>query len=374
MTRFPAPRVLTLSVALALAGCSSFDGAFTSDKVDYRGQAKQTTGLEVPPDLTQLQRQAPLGRGAVSAAQLAQNPSGGAVQAPAATVAVNQVPGAELTRVGSVRVIRTSQTPEQVWATSRAFWTDLGFDLPAEQADIGVMETDWKENRAKLPKDFIRRTIGTIFDGFYSTGERDKFRTRVERVGNATEITITHRGMQEVYTSTQKDQTVWQPRPADTELEAEMLSRLLLRLGGQVTAATPEQKATVAAATPNVVEPERLDLSRVPNELVVAEDFERAWRRVGQSLDRHGFTLEDRDRRAGLFFLRYADPDKAGKEEPGFFARLLGKTDGPSTAKLRVLVKSEGNRSVVTVQNAQGQQQTDDIAKRILGLLQQDLR
>lgn len=374
MTRFPAPRVLTLSVALALAGCSSFDGAFTSDKVDYRGQAKQTTGLEVPPDLTQLQRQAPLGRGAVSAAQLAQNPSGGTVQAPAATVAVNQVPGAELTRVGSVRVIRTSQTPEQVWATSRAFWTDLGFDLPAEQADIGVMETDWKENRAKLPKDFIRRTIGTIFDGFYSTGERDKFRTRVERVGNATEITITHRGMQEVYTSTQKDQTVWQPRPADTELEAEMLSRLLLRLGGQVTAATPEQKATVAAATPNVVEPERLDLSRVPNELVVAEDFERAWRRVGQSLDRHGFTLEDRDRRAGLFFLRYADPDKAGKEEPGFFARLFGKTDGPSTAKLRVLVKSEGNRSVVTVQNAQGQQQTDDIAKRILGLLQQDLR
>ncbi len=375
MTRFPAPRVLTLSVALALAGCSSFDGAFTSDKVDYRGQAKQTTGLEVPPDLTQLQRQAPLGRGAVSAAQLAQGSQGApAAQAAAATVAVNQVPGAELTRVGTVRVIRSTQTPEQVWATSRAFWTDLGFDLPSEQADVGVMETDWKENRAKLPKDFIRRTIGTIFDGFYSTGERDKFRTRVERVGNATEVTITHRGMQEVYTSTQKDQTVWQPRPADTELEAEMLSRLLLRLGGQATTATAEQKATVAAATPNVVEPERLDLGRVPNELVVAEDFERAWRRVGQSLDRHGFTLEDRDRRAGLFFLRYADPEKAGKEEPGFFERLFGKTEGPSTAKLRVAVKSEGNRSVVTVQNAQGQQQTDDIAKRILGLLQQDLR
>lgn len=374
MTRFPVPRVLTLSVALALAGCSSFDPLFTSDKVDYRSQAKQTPGLEVPPDLTQLQRQAPLGRGAVSAAQLAQGPQGQVAQAPAATVAVNRVPGAELVRVGAVRVIRTTQTPEQVWSTSRAFWTDLGFDLPAEQADIGVMETDWKENRAKLPKDFIRRTIGALLDGFYSTGERDKYRTRVERVGDATEVTITHRGMQEVYTSTQRDQTVWQPRPADAELEAEMLSRLLLRLGGQATTSTPEQKATVAAATPNVVEPERIDLARVPNELVVNEDFERAWRRVGQSLDRHGFTLEDRDRRAGLFFLRYADPEKAGKEEPGFFERLFGKAEAPSASKLRVLVKTEGNRSVVTVQNAQGQQQTDDIAKRILGLLQQDLR
>ncbi|MFO0121017.1 MAG: outer membrane protein assembly factor BamC [Inhella sp.] len=375
MTRFPAPRVLTLSVALALAGCSSFDGMFSGDKVDYRAQSKQTTGLEVPPDLTQLQRQAPLGRGAVSASQLTQ--SGGlspeAVAAPT-KVAVTQVPGAEIVRMGAVRVIRTTQTPEQVFATARAFWTDLGFEALEERADIGVMETEWKENRAKLPKDFIRRTIGTLLDGLYSTGERDKYRTRVERVGNLTEITITHRGMQEVYTSTQREQTAWQPRPADTEMEAEMLSRLLLRLGGKATIATPEQKATVAAATPNVVEPERLDLGRVPNELVVNEDFERAWRRVGQSLDRHGFTLEDRDRRAGLFFLRYADPDKAGKEEPGFFDRLFGKSEAAAASKLRVSVKSEGNRSVITVQNAQGQQQTDAMAKRILGLLQQDLR
>jgi outer membrane protein assembly factor BamC len=347
---------------------------FSSDKVDYRAQSKQTTGLEVPPDLTQLQKQAPLGRGAVSAAQLAQGAAAPGAQAAPATVAINQVPGAEIVRVGAVRVIRTTQSPEQVFATARAFWTDLGFEALEEKADIGVIETEWKENRAKLPKDFIRRTIGTLLDGLYSTGERDKYRTRVERVGNLTEVTITHRGMQEVYTSSQRDQTAWQPRPADTEMEAEMLSRLLLRLGGQATTATPEQKATVAAATPNVVEPERLDLARVPNELVVNEDFERAWRRVGQSLDRHGFTLEDRDRRAGLFFLRYADPEKAGKEEPGFFERLFGKSETAAASKLRVSVKSEGNRSVVTVQNAQGQQQTDAIAKRILGLLQQDLR
>lgn len=376
MTRFPVPRVLTLSLAVALAGCSSFDPMFTSDKVDYRSQAKQTTGLEVPPDLTQLQRQAPLGRGAVSAAALsaAGTAAPTAAAATTATVALNQVANAEIVRVGNVRVIRSTQTPEAAWAVTRSFWTDLGFDLPSEQAEVGVMETDWKENRAKLPKDFIRRTIGSVLDGLYSTGERDRFRTRFERVGNLTEITITHRGMQEVYTSAQREQVTWTSRPADSELEAEMLNRLLLRLGGKAVTATPEQTATVAQALPVVAEPERVSLAQVPNQIVVAEDFERAWRRVGQSLDRHGFTIEDRDRRAGLFFLRYADPTKAGKEEPNFFQRLFSKADAPSTAKLRVAVKTEGNRSVVTVQNAQGQQQTDDIAKRILGLLQQDLR
>lgn len=371
MTRFS----LSCLALATLAGCSSLDPLLGGDKVDYRTQSKQTSGLEIPPDLTQLQRTAPIGQGgAISAAQLSAQPATTAVAPSTAAVAVNKVATAEIVRVGNTRVIRSSQTPEQLWPLVRGFWADMGFDLPKDQADIGLLETDWKENRAKLPKDFIRRTIGSVLDGLYSTGERDRFRTRFERVGNLTEITITHRGMQEVYTSAQREQVTWTSRPSDSELEAEMLNRLLLRLGGKAVTATPEQTATVAQALPVVAEPERVNLAQVPNQIVVAEDFERAWRRVGQSLDRHGFTIEDRDRRAGLFFLRYADPTKAGKEEPNFFQRLFSKADAPSTAKLRVAVKTEGNRSVVTVQNAQGQQQTDDIAKRILGLLQQDLR
>ena len=262
-----------------------------------------------------------------------------------------------------------------MWPVARSFWTDLGFDLPKDMAEAGVLETDWKENRAKLPKDLIRRTIGTLIEGLYSTGERDLFRTRIERVDGQTEITVTHRGMQEIYTSTQRDQTTWTARASDAELEAEMLNRLLLRLGGvapsTATASTPS--ATLPTTAP--AEGPKLVLANVPNELVLAEDFERAWRRVGQSLDRHGFTVEDRDRRAGLFFLRYADPTLAGKEEPNFFQKLFSSTpDGSGTGRYRVSVKSEGQRSTIRVQDPQGAQMTDDNAKRILGLLQQDLR
>ncbi len=383
MTVLSVNRFALSCVALAvMAGCSSFDPLFSGDKVDYRTQSKQTPGLEIPPDLTQLQRQAPLGQGAtsISAAQLASQPTGPATAAPTmAAVAVNKVPGAEIVRVGNTRLIRSSQTPEQLWPLVRGFWVDVGFDLPKEQADIGVLETDWKENRAKLPQDFIRRTIGTLIDGLYSTGERDLFRTRLERVGDQTEISITHRGMQEIYTTTRQEQTVWTVRPADPELEAEMLNRLLLRLGGKTTVASVDQSAKVAAATPNVATPQpAAALANVPDQLVVAEDFERAWRRVGQSLDRHGFTVEDRDRRAGVFFLRWADPNKVGKEEPNWFMKLFSSDKGPSMGRYRVLVKSDANvvspRSVISVQDEKGQQLTDEAAKRILGLLQQDLR
>lgn len=373
MTRF-ALSALSLAV---LAGCSSFDPLFSSnDKVDYRSQSKQTGGLDVPPDLTQLQRQAPLGAGgSISAAALAAGPNAGGAAPSAVPVALNKVDNAEIVRVGSTRVIRSSQSPEALWPVARAFWTDLGFELPTEQPEVGVMDTDWKENRAKLPKDFVRRTIGTLFDGLYSTGEKDRFRTRMERVGDQTEITISHRGMQEVYTGVQKDQTVWQPRPADAELEAEMTSRLLMRIGGKATGISTESRAAAAAATTTAtVEQTKVALADVPNEIVLSEDFEGAWRRVGQSLDRHGFTVEDRDRRAGLFFLRYADPNMAGKEEPNFFQRLFGADAGKGTARYRVAVKSEGKRSVVSVQDSAGAQATHEQAKRILQLLLQDLR
>lgn len=371
----PVTRFSLSCLALAtLAGCSSLDPLLGGDKVDYRTQSKQTPGLEIPPDLTQLQRTAPIGQGgAISAAQLSAQPATTAVAPSTAAVAVNKVATAEIVRVGTTRVIRSSQTPEQLWPLVRGFWADMGFDLPKDQADIGLLETDWKENRAKLPKDFVRRTIGTLLDGLYSTGERDLYRTRLERVGNQTEITVSHRGMQEIYTNAQKDQTTWTTRPADAELEAEMLSRLLLRIGGKTTVSTPEQTATAAAAVPNVAAPKPVS-GDVPKELVVSEDFERAWRRVGQSLDRHGFTIEDRDRRAGVFFLRWADPTKVGKEEPNWFQRLFSKNDGPTMGRYRVVVKSEANRSVVSVQDDKGAQIHDDAAKRILGLLQQDLR
>jgi len=381
--RRTATRLASTAFVLSLAGCSTLDGVFSSEKVDYKTAAKQTQGLDIPPDLTQLAKdnRAQVQGGSITASALsAARPANGNAVGAANTVAPSTAGDVHLERSGTDRWLHTSATPEQVWPQLRAFWQERGLELTKEQPDVGIMETNWAENRAKLPNDIIRSTIGKVFDSFWSTGERDMYRTRVERGANGTDIFISHRGMQEVYSTSTKDATTWQNRPSDPTLEAEMLSRLMLKLGGQEAAA----KAIVAQASAPGAQPSplaiggeapraRRPLSEIPSSLTVADGFDRAWRRVGLSLDRHGFTIEDRDRAAGLFFLRYADPEKAGQEEPNFFQRLFGaKTTAP--VRYRVSVKAEGDKSTVRVLDERGQAITDDNAKRILGLLMDDLK
>ncbi len=372
-----------------LAACSTLDSTFSSEKVDYRSGARQTTGLDIPPDLKQLARdnRSQAQGETVSAASFQQKnkEQKAAVQnSPGNLIALNAVAGMKIERSGSERWLTSTLTPEQLWPQVREFWLERGFEVTKDSAEVGVMETNWNENRAKLPQDVIRATIGKVLDSFYSTGEKDMFRTRLERnaSGTGTDVFISHRGMQEVYTGTQKDITAWQPRPNEPQLEAEMLSRLMLKLGAndeQAKAALAAAKAPIpsagsaAVAATGVVAATR-SLADVPDALQVNEGFERAWRRVGQSLDRHGFTIEDRDRKQGLFFLRYADPNQAGKEEPNFFQKLFSSDTSQLAVRYRVSVKSEGERSTVMVLDDKGQQQTNENAKRILNLLMDDLR
>lgn len=375
-------RVACLMALASLTACSTFDSMTSGDKVDYRGQARQTTGLDVPPDLTQLPREN-RPTGPISAAQLAAQPAGQRTVAPTAggpgTIALDKAGTVSYERLGNARWLHSSLPPEQLWPQIKGFWEERGFTLETNDPNVGVMETSWAENRAKLPLDFIRKTVGNLLDSLYSTGERDRFRTRLERnEQGGTDIYVTHRGMVEVYTNTQKDDTAWQPRPADPQLEAEMMSRLMLKLGGKdddakavADAKQPPVQGFGAVATSGNVPK---SLADVPDQLQINEDFDRAWRRVGQSLDRHGFTIEDRDRKQGLFFLRYADPNQAGKEEPNFFQKLFGATGASSAVRYRVAVKSEGNKSTVQVLDDKGQQQTNELAKRILQLLMEDVR
>jgi outer membrane protein assembly factor BamC len=382
-----ATRLACTAFVLSLAGCSTIDSMFSSDKVDYKAASRQTQGLEVPPDLTQLAKdnRAQVQGGSITASALSAVKPANSTNAQslvAGSVAANAAGDVRLERSGTDRWLHTSATPEQLWPQIRSFWQERGLEVVKEQPEIGTMETNWGENRAKLPQDFIRTTIGKVFEGLYSTGERDMYRTRVERGATGTDIFISHRGMQEVYTSTGRDSTAWQNRPSDPYLEAEMLSRLMLKLGGKEDAAktiVAEAGAPAPATTPSTLriggeaQGTRRPLSEVPDSLSVNDGFDRAWRRVGLSLDRHGFTIEDRDRAAGLFYLRYADPEKAGQDEPNFFQRLFGaKASAP--VRYRVSVKADGIKSVVRILDDRGQAISDDNAKRILSLLMDDLK
>ena len=369
-----------------LAGCSSVNDFLAGDKVDYHtaNQGGKSNGLEVPPDLSQLTRESryqPTPTGAVSAASFQAPASAAAASAQAsAPVAAQSMANMHIERLGNERWLQTKLTPEQLWPQLLAFWKDMGFVVTQDSPTAGVMETDWAENRGKLPQDFIRSSIGKVFDSAYSTGELDKFRTRVERgPDGGTEVYITHRGMIEVYTGQRRDTTSWQPRQADPQLEGEMLSRLMLKLSApNESVAKAEVPKTPAVEAASAAAPQaRLVTGQPAATLQVDDGFDRAWRRVGVALDRSGFTVEDRDRTQGLYFVRYVDPKFAGKEEPGFFSRLFGsdkKKKESELARYRVLVKGEGDKSLVTVQNNQGEPENGEAGQRIVRLLLDDLK
>ena len=356
-----------LSLCLALSGCSTLDYVMSGDKIDYKSSGKAPS-LEVPPDLTQLTRE---NRYAIPGGPVTASGMQVAAASPAAPVAALAIGDVRIERAGNQRWLVVNRPADQLWGPVRDFWLENGFLLSLDQINLGIMETDWAENRAKLPQDFIRGTIGKVLDSLYSTGERDKFRTRLERSTAGTEIFISHRGMIEVYTSTAtggNKQTAWQPREPDPELETEFLRRMMVKLG----VAQEQAKALAAAGAP----PSIAKLATVNNAPVVqlSEDFDRAWRRVGLSLDRTGFTVEDRDRNQGTYFVRYVEPTAEKAEQPGFLARLFGSSPAAVTPqKFRIVLRSQGNSTTVSVLNAAGVVDASPNAQRIVQVIAKDL-
>ncbi len=354
---------LVAAAALIASGCS----VLQEDKIDYKSAQRGST-LDVPPDLTQLSRDSRYnvpGTTVTASGYQAAQPA----QATAATTATATVGDVRIERAGNQRWLVVNRPADKLWSPVRDFWQENGFLLDIDQETLGIMETDWAENRAKLPQDFIRSTIGKVFENLYSTGERDRFRTRLERTANgSTEVYISHRGMVEVYSSTDKDQTVWQPRPADVELETEFLRRLMVKLG-----VTEAQAQAVTATAPVQAAAKVVSVNNAP--VVQFEDnFDRAWRRVGLSLDRTGFTVEDRDRSKGIYFVRYVEP-VTNATEPGFFSKLFGGSKKEAaTERYQVVVRSAGTATTVSVLGAQGQADASANARRITQLLADDLK
>jgi len=371
---------LVAAAALAvLSACASDSG------VDYK-KAGTLPPLEVPPDLTAPARdnRYAVPEAARSSATLSGYQAERRDQPVRAAGAANVLPEVErmrIERAGTQRwLVVQGEPPEKLWPVVKDFWQESGFLIKMENPEAGVMETDWNETRPKVPEGAVREFLGKILESLYSTSERDKYRTRLDRApdGQSTEIYISHRGMQELYTTREPTastpgQTAWQPRPPDPELEAEFLRRLMVRLGARDE--TAKQLAAVAAPQ------QRADIIKANDgteRLQVHEPFDRAWRRVGLALDRVGFTVEDRDRQKGLYFVRYADPEVEMKEkDPGFLGRIAGWFSSDSkvkAAQYRVQVTQEQNGSQVYVLNKDGAAERSKTAQRILALLHEQLK
>jgi outer membrane protein assembly factor BamC len=374
-------KLVAAAAAALLSGCTLFGD---SSSVDYKS-AGTLPPLEVPPDLTSPARdnRYVVPDTARSSATLsgyqAERREPARTVSPSSLVVLPEIERMKVERAGTQRWLVVQEPPEKLWPLIKDFWQQNGFLIKLEMPEAGVMETDWAENRSKVQEGAVREFLGKLLDQLYSTSERDKYRTRLDRTpdGKGTEIYISHRGMQEIYTtreptSSTPGQTAWQPRAPDPELEAEFLRRLMVRLGA------PDEKAKqlTASAQPQL-RAELVKGNDGTERLQVHEPFDRAWRRVGLALDRVGFTVEDRDRQKGLYFVRYADPEAEMKEKDrGLFARIFSFGSDPKVKaeQYRVQVTQDPNGSQVHVLNKEGAAERSKTAQRILALLHEQLK
>ena len=383
-------RILQMLCCLAagamLAACSALDFTIPTKKIDYRSAGKLPS-LEVPPDLTRPTAddryaipEARKGAATFSNYTLDREwrQQTGVTAGSAGAGVLPEQSEARVERAGTQRWLVVKGDPAQVWPVVKNFWQEVGFVVNVETPEAGVMETDWNENRAKVSDGVLRGLLGKVLDSVHSTAERDKFRTRLERSvqSGMTEVYISHRGMQEVYITEGKDQTRWQPRRPDPDLEAEMLRRLMVRFG--VQEARAKQQIVAAAEAPRASM-----ASQSGGILTVNEQFDRAWRRVGLALDRVGFTVEDRDRSKGIYFVRYIDPEtdvQTKKGGEGMIGRTLGalKFWGDSAPKkseqYQIAVRDMSTTAQVNVLGKDGKQEQSATASRILTLLFEQLR
>ncbi|ABB74842.1 outer membrane protein assembly factor BamC [Nitrosospira multiformis] len=366
-----------LCLAAAVAGCSVFSEILPeAKKINYKSAGKLPP-LEIPPDLTapgsderyHVPDISPTGVATFSAYNKERSKTAGITAGGTPILPSMDEAGVRMERSGTQRWLVVNGEPEEIWPIVRDFWQELGFLIKIEMPEAGVMETDWAENRAKIPEDILRNTLGKLLDSLYSTGERDKFRTRLERGENGTtEIYISHRGMDEVIEGANV-RTVWQPRPSDPDLEAEMLSRLMMRFG------VTEERARSAVASTGVQERARLNGEK-GGILTVTEAFDRSWRRVGLALDRIGFTVEDRNRSQGVYFVRYVNPEAENGAGTGLLSKLAfwRDEDSDKPGQYRIQLSEAGTNTDVTVLNKDGVAEDSSDAKRILKLLYEQLK
>lgn len=374
-----------VSAIAALTGCNALGVNFGDEKVQYETSTSRAP-LEVPPDLNTVTNNdrfaVPSHPQIVSAnAEAAKARMDAEARGDQPSQVLPETDYAKVVRDGQFRYVHVAVSPDRVWPLLQDFWASVGLAVKYQDAKTGIIQTEWAENKANLPKDIIRATIGKALDVVYDTGTRDQYRARMERAEDGTtNIFITHRQMVEVLKGRQEESTIWQPGPSDPELEAVMLTRLAQMLETEFNpkAKPEEQKALEQLAAVKYSPMSRIEegADGKPVAVVIDEPFDRAWRRVGVALDRGGFEVTDRDRTQGLFMINYLDPDyeQQKKSEQGFFANLFSNAEAVDPVPYRIRLTPDGETTRVTVTGEDGRADTTGVAPRILTLIGEQTR
>ena len=348
------------SATLLLASCSGLSTTLKlpNHKVDYKN-SKSVKSLEVPPDLTSPEfdtTYAVNSNGSVSAVEY-----GRSGENSASGSKVLAIKGMQIKRSGSTRWLEVQAPADALWPKLTAFWSSLGVALKSNEPRVGIMETEWAENRAGLPMDWLRRALGKVFQDSYDAGTRDKFKLHIERPSaNVTDIFIAHRRAEEKLLG--EGGVKWEMAPSDPEIEAEILNRLSVFLQGQGAGAKAAKVQDMATSV------SWSSVQGVPV-LNVSEDIKTVWLKTGVMLERIGMSIEGQDRADGIYKVVYRGGET--KEKRGWFSRVFkgNKNRLGVGAEYQLHLSNTGNHTLIAAMNEEGQPVSNAVAKEILGKL-----
>ncbi len=359
--------ISVLLIFFLVSGCAWFGGNKSSSQ-----SRRDSHSLEVPPELSQPKTSDSMTIPVVTPEQAGYGPRPADQQSAVVNTALLPKPaGARVIQVGDLRWAELDGRPEAIWQEAQGFLRSLGFEISYEDAQLGILETNWLSNRAYRNVGFWKSILG----GLTVTGLRDRYRVRLERTDdpNVTRMYLAHQGLIEDVVESNSGENInrlWRWRPSDPELEAETLQRFLVFRGMD-----EKQAEQVVAPQPRV---ERAVLQDVSGgQLVVVNDnFARTWRHVGVAIDRLGLIVDDRNRSEGLYYLSLSDDFiEQHKQDSGIFKKLFGDEGEKTAAKKFVLkVEERGETTTVSLHDQNGQLDNSATAKIVNEQLYQQLR
>ncbi|MBP3194138.1 MAG: outer membrane protein assembly factor BamC [Cardiobacteriaceae bacterium] len=302
---------------------------------------------------------------------------------------IEVLPELYMTRVieqkGELPYITTAADINAAWRIVKGYWTENGIELKTDNPQIGIMETDWLENKNGKPSTGIGGLVNSLLGFLTDDDRRDRYRLRFARNNQGgTDIAI-------IYTKSElekirdnnlptytKQVTGYHWKLSDTEnpeMQLEMTRRIALFISGElergganIQAPSPEEGQTApspARTNTNVGYSRFVQLQDGNPALLIYGTYEQAWRVVGIALDKASFSIEDQDVSSGTYKVRYR-PESDSKKK-GFFSSLFGRGDQRPSYLIRLADK--GTESLVVVQTTDGKTADKREARALLEVI-----
>ncbi|MEE8321148.1 MAG: outer membrane protein assembly factor BamC [Gammaproteobacteria bacterium] len=251
----------------------------------------------------------------------------------------------------------------EIWPKLSEFWSAKGYTLDLDDAELGVLETNWLEHAAG------DRVV------------RDKFKIFSEPGGDpgSTVLFISNEREEKI---TREDGSVeWLGLDKSIEQEKNIVGELNLHFYGKDPTAsagagqtTSGSASTVSPASSRARPPrkkaEMISAGEGKTYLAIPEEYTRAWRHTELALQRAGILIEGSDQEKGLYYVLYFSDEKS-EEKKGLLKKLkFWGNDEPEGKEYHISLTGVGDKTELIVLNTKGDWESGDDATRILMTIQ----